>query len=378
MQPFEPLSEPGPSEDLQDLYDNAPCGYVSLTPDGHIVKITATLLGWLGYSSQDLMDRHVHDFLSFGGKLAFETHLAPLLRLQGFVHEIALDLVDASGEKLPVIANSAERRGAAGEHLFTRMIVFRAVDRRMFERNLMDAKAKAEALAQEEHEATMLREQFIAVLGHDLRNPLAALKAGTGLLRRPSLDDAMRGRVLEEMEASIARANGLISDVMDFARGKLGSGLPVDLLDGAPVREALEQVVMEQRRISDDKTIEVALDLTHPIRCDSRRIAQLAANLLANAVSHGSANQSIRLSASTTPDSFELCVSNSGEPIPEDAQNHLFEPFFRADFSAREKGLGLGLFIVNEIASAHGGSMKVTSDAQETCFTFAMPRATSD
>ena len=80
-----------PPEDLADLYDNAPCGYLSVSPAGEIAKINKRLLGWLGQPEQNLLGRPVHDILSFGGKIAFETHLAPLLRLQGFVDELALD-----------------------------------------------------------------------------------------------------------------------------------------------------------------------------------------------------------------------------------------------------------------------------------------------
>ena len=372
------LFDANPPEDLKDLYDNAPCGYVSLRPNGHIAMVNATLLDWLGRDEHELLNHSIHDFLSFGGKIAFETHLAPLLRLQGFVHEIALDLIDAKGEKVPVIANSSERRGPDDEHLFTRMTIFKAVDRRTFERSLLEAKVKAEALAKAEHEAILLREQFIAVLGHDLRNPLAAVDAGIRMLKRDGIEKEFRDRVLHEMNASIIRANGLISDVMDFARGKLGSGLPVHRQKDAQVGDALEQVLTEQRRISPDRIIEADIAIDERVDCDFDRIAQLAANLLANAVAHGAEGVPITLSAKTIADDFELSVANGGDPIPEEARESLFEPFVRADFSGSGKGLGLGLFIVSQIADAHGGDMSVSSKPGETRFTFTMPRLTTD
>jgi sigma-B regulation protein RsbU (phosphoserine phosphatase) len=368
------LSESSPpTEDFKDLYDNAPCGYVSLSPDGRVVKVNRTLCDWLGQGEDGLLGHSVHQMLSFGGKIAFETHLAPLLRLQGQVHEIALDLVDAGGERIPVIANAAERRGPDGQHLFTRLTLFKAVDRRTFERSLIEARIKAEAEAKSEHEATRLREQFIAVLGHDLRNPLAGITAGINMLRRAGAGER-EALVLKEMEGSIRRANALVDNVMDFARGKLGQGLAIDREPGCSLAPMLEQVVAEMRTIFPGHEFVTDFDIAHPVDCDAGRIGQLASNLLSNAVTHGAADRPIRLTARTTEDTLEIEVANAGPPIPEEARSHLFEPFVRGDFSHSQNGLGLGLFIVNEVAKAHGGTMAVHSDESETRFSLAMPR----
>src|SRR5205085_12623218 len=129
---------------LKDLYETAPCGYVSIAPDGRIAKANGTLANWLERPADTLAGMRLHDILGFGGRIAFETHLAPLLRMQGHVHEIALDLLTASGEKLPTIANAAEKRAGDDRHLFTRLTLFKAVDRRTFERSLIEARVRAE------------------------------------------------------------------------------------------------------------------------------------------------------------------------------------------------------------------------------------------
>lgn len=368
------MSEAVPSEDLVDLYDNAPCGYLSLSPDGHIVKVNRTLADWLGRAEGELLSRSIHEVLSFGGKIAFETHVAPLLRLQGFVHEIALDLLDSRGGKIPVIANAAERRGPKGEHLFTRLTVFKAVDRRTFERSLIEARIKAEAKAKSERQATELREQFIAVLGHDLRNPLAAILAGIHVLRKGVRPGQRERAVLDEMEGSVRRANGLISNVMDFARGKLGEGLTLEFDPNRPLRPILEQVMSEVRAISPDRDFKARFEIDGPVDCDPDRIGQLAANLLSNAVSHGAPSQPVVMEARTTKDSFELSVANGGPAIPDSVREQLFQPFIRGGVSKNREGLGLGLFIVSEIAKAHNGRMEVSSDDEATRFTFIMPR----
>lgn len=372
------MSEKPPDEDLADLYDNAPCGYLSLSPDGKIVKVNRTLLAWLERDERELLGQPVHAIFSFGGKIAFETHLAPLLRLQGVVHEIALDVVRADGARIPVVANAAERRGPGGQHLFTRLTLLKAVDRRTFERGLIEARVEAEKAAQAERDTIALREQLMAVLGHDLRNPLAAVAAGLAVLRRGADFDEHGKAVAGEMERSLDRANGLIDDVLDFARGRLGGGIKVERCTDRPLEPVLEQVVEEMRAISPLVTIEMNFDLRDRVACDPDRIGQLASNLLANAVTHGTGDRPIRLAARTEGEVFELSVCNSGDAIPAAVRAQLFQPFVRGEIRPSKQGLGLGLFIVNEIATAHGGAMDVESSDTETRFIFRMPRNVPD
>jgi len=362
-----------PAEDLEDLYETAPCGYVSISPDGRIVKANRTIAEWLERPADTLIGMRLHDVLGFGGRIAFETHLAPLLRMQGHVHEIALDLLTAAGEKVPAIANAAEKRSADGRHLFTRLTLFRAVDRRIYEQTLLEARAKAEAETKAHQEAALLREQFIAVLGHDLRNPLAALAAGVRLIgRKEKLSD--RGlAILGEMSGSIDRASALVDDLLDLARGSLGGGFVIDRDADAPLTPALEQVVAEVRSIAPERAIEASIQVDEPVYCDRGRIGQLASNLLANAITHGAADRPISFDATTDGDLFTLSVANGGAPIPKDVMKRLFQPFFRGSVRRSRNGLGLGLYIASEIAKAHGGTLDVTSTDEETRFTFVMP-----
>ena len=367
------MSESAPSEDLNDLYEEAPCGYLSLSPDGRIVKVNRTLTGWLETRADALLGQPIHALLSFGGRIAYETHLAPLLRLQGRVDEIALDMLHSDGSKVPVIANAAEKRGPANEHIFTRLTVFRAIDRRAYERGLLEARDQEQALARYEHETSALREQFIAVLGHDLRNPVAALAAGVRMLNeRETLSE--RGQLIAaEMEAAIGRAGALIENVLDFARGRLGGGLALNRDSKAPLGPVIEQVVDEMRAIAPDREIATRLCLDEPVDCDRARIAQLTSNLLGNAVTHGAPDRPIIVEAETGGGTLNLSVINGGAPIPSAARKQLFQPFFRGAVRKSRQGLGLGLFIVAEIAKAHGGTMDVESTREQTRFTFSMP-----
>jgi signal transduction histidine kinase len=166
---------------------------------------------------------------------------------------------------------------------------------------------------------------------------------------------------------------GLIDHVLDFARGRLGGGLPLDRNAHEPLRPALDQVIAELRTARPDRTIEAEIALDDPVYCDRARIAQLLSNLLANALTHGASDGPITVKALTIGGMLELSVANPGDPIPHATRERLFQPFTRASAQPHQQGLGLGLYIAAEIARAHGGTLDVTSTPAETRFTLRMP-----
>jgi signal transduction histidine kinase len=229
------------------------------------------------------------------------------------------------------------------------------------------------ALFDERHH-TKLQNQFIAVLGHDLRNPLSAIPTGAELLRSLPLDEKA-GKVAAVIDSSARRMAGIISNVLDFARGRLGSGLPVALETDFRLGAVLEQVIDEMRTARPGRTIHSEITVTRPVTCDSARIGQLLSNLLGNALAHGDPNGPVWVRASDSGGSFELAVTNRGDAIPQETINRLFEPFERGSDRRDREGLGLGLYIAAEIARAHNGSLEVRSSPDETCFTFRIPGA---
>jgi len=234
--------------------------------------------------------------------------------------------------------------------------------------------ATSEANLQDEREKSQLREQFIAVLGHDLRSPLAAISAGTAIL-----DDEVRsgeGRhMLQLVHQSAQRGMGIVDNVLDFARGRLGGGIPCLYSDEFALQAALQQVVAEFRVAHPARQIVEAISALPPLRVDISRLGQLLSNLLANALSHGDEAGPVRVVGRLHEGEFELAVSNLGAPIPEDKRQQLFKPFFRGDARARGEGLGLGLYIAAEIARAHDARLEVVSEQGATAFFFRMPVA---
>jgi signal transduction histidine kinase len=297
----------------------------------------------------------------------------PTPKMYGFQSYISVPIVLATGrffgtlcaiDPKPRKLNTPEMLGMF--KLFAELIAYQLDAREQL--------ASSAASLLDERKTAELREQFIAVLGHDLRNPLASISAGADiLLKREHSAESLK--IINLIHAAVFRMSGLIDNVLDFARGRLGGGLALRRDTAEPLAPVLEQVISELRASNPDCTIEATIDLDEPIVCDSRRIGQLLSNLLGNAVTYGAHDAPIMVRASTSGGRFDLSVSNAGAPIPESAMERLFHPFARGAGRDRTQGLGLGLYIASEIARAHGGTLKAQSTPEETRFTFEMPLA---
>ncbi|MDE1996164.1 MAG: GAF domain-containing sensor histidine kinase, partial [Rhizobiaceae bacterium] len=221
-----------------------------------------------------------------------------------------------------------------------------------------------------ELESADIREQFVAELGHDLRNSLASMVGGTRILAKANLDERAKS-IVALMLKSVDRMTGLVDNLMDFARGRLG-GLELELTDD-PLEATILRVVEEMRGLWPGRIIETEFALTTPLKVDHARVAQLISNLLGNALNRGDINGSIRLKASTMPDRCELSIANDGDPVPEENLKRLFQPSHRSSESGSQQRLDLGLYIASEIAKAHGGTLSATSTAEQTRFTVRLP-----
>lgn len=224
----------------------------------------------------------------------------------------------------------------------------------------------------EEIQTSELRDQFIAVLGHDLRNPLGAIRNSAELLQRGDLG-ARDQRLINIIQNSTYRITGLIDNVLDFARGRLGDGIILDYQNEQSMEDTLKQVIDELQAVSPDRKIIPYFLIQSEIKCDFKRIAQLFSNILANAIAYGDADSPIIVNASANEDKFQLSVHNAGEKIPQEKLEKLFQPFQRGTTNTNKDGLGLGLYISSEIAKAHGGTLEVNSTAMETCFELIIP-----
>lgn len=225
----------------------------------------------------------------------------------------------------------------------------------------------------DERAASELREQFIAILGHDLRNPLAAV-AMTGEVLLRKLTDPELMALASRIKTNARRMSALIDDVLDFARARLGGGIGIRMEEVHHLETALIAVVRELQDAQPARTITTDIRVQGRITCDIDRIQQLASNLLSNALAHGSAERPVTIRAATDSDELILSIWNDGEPIPEDSIDKIFAPFWRHSTSANRHGLGLGLHICSQIVRAHKGTIEVTSSRERgTEFTVRLP-----
>ncbi|MES2292696.1 MAG: PAS domain-containing sensor histidine kinase [Pseudomonadota bacterium] len=388
----EETPEQEPPESFRAFLDGSRTGFLYTKPDGRIVFANARMCDWLQIPASELVGSRFSDLLPIARKIYYETHLAPLLRMQGFFDEVFVDLSRRDGTAIPVLLGAAERHDAAGKTMFVSFTAFPASERRQYERNLIAAKTTAvsdsarlrEQLAEDararmtveerlavSQNAAALREQFIAVLGHDLRNPLAAIDGAMRLIAKTPLNERATS-IVGMVRQSVERMADLIDNVMDFARGRLGGGLTINPRN-TEIAPVLEHVIGELEIAWPERVIERDFQVSGPVYCDGKRIGQLLSNLLGNALSHGAAQGPVRVIARSNDASFSLAVANTGDPIPPDALERLFEPFTREDLRSSQQGLGLGLYICSEIARSHQGELSVESNADETRFTLSIP-----
>ena len=356
-------------ESFEDFFENSLCGFIIADSKGFIIRANSKIAGWMGCSPNDINGKKISDLLSIGGKIYYETHLAPLLGLQGSFDEVVVDLSSYSGQKLRVMINALQRKDEDGQPSFIRFTILKASDRLQYEQNLQQANNIAETELIKQRELVTLREQLIAVLGHDLRNPLSAISIAVDLLIATSAKSDLR--LLTTIKKSSDRMAELVMNILDFARTRLGEGIVLKKQD-MELEPVIEQLVAEMKLIYPTRDITTNFQVKKSVFCDEFRIAQLVSNLLSNALNHGSNSSPVHVNAKEVDGDVEISVTNKGTPIPPDFHQNIFAPFKREGNRPSQNGLGLGLFICSEIAQAHGGNLSFTSDVEETCFTFRL------
>lgn len=216
-----------------------------------------------------------------------------------------------------------------------------------------------------------LQQQFVAILSHDLRNPLSAVLMAARMLLQMELPSRARN-MAAVIDRSTVRMTGLIDNVLDFARVRLGGGLAMERRPEANLAGTIEHVISELRTAHPERQIESRVTLSGSVSCDPSRIGQLLSNLLFNALAHGDPSGPVRVHADDRQ-GFVLSVANTGKPIAPATLERLFLPFERGEVRSAGEGLGLGLFIASEIARGHGGTLEASSTDAWTTFTLRIP-----
>ena len=410
--------EAAADEDLEDLFENAPCGYLIADPAGRIVKLNQTLADWLGRDRDGVVGKKISDLLNIAGKIYYETHFAPLLRMQGFFNEVALDFTRPEGGTFPALVNAVERRTATGDARFIRMTVFNATDRRRYERELLDARRTAEAAGAElaelnrtlelriteaveqrmVAEETLRQSQKMEAIGqltggvaHDFNNLLTIILGGLETAGRQidKLPEEPRERIERALAMSAQGAkraasltarllafsrrqpldprvldpNRLVTGLADLLQRTLGETIGLQTVSGAGVWKAL----------ADPGELEHALVnlavIARDAMPDGGRLTIETTNAYLDEDYVNGFDEPI------APGQYVLiAVTDTGVGMDEETVGKVFEPFFTT--KPVGQGTGLGLSQVYGFVRQSGGHIRIYSElGVGTSIKLYLPRA---
>jgi len=395
-----------PAESIEELFDNAPCGYVSASLDGAILRVNATLLRWLGYTAEELVNKkRFQDLLNVVGRVYYDTHLEPHLSLQGEVGEVAFDLLCANGAAFPVLLHVRRQKDRDGAPQLYRFTIFNARERRRYERDLLAARREAEranaALAQlndtlEQRiahevnerlkaESALRQAQKMEALGqltggiaHDLNNQLTVVVGGLDTILRqldagPVSPETARQRRAAQMAMQGARAAAALTHrLLSFSRQQPLHPKRVDIN-----RCVAGMSELLHRTLGEGVVLETVLaaGLWHA-KIDSNQLENALLNLAVNARDAMGAGGQLTIETSNAhlddqyvsqlalriPAGQYVCiaVTDTGAGMDADTLERVFEPFFTTKEPG--KGTGLGLSQVYGFVRQSGGNVKIYSE----------------
>jgi PAS domain S-box-containing protein len=398
-------------DDLEDLFENAPCGYLSADPSGRIFRANSTIAAWTGFPARSIVGRRFQELLNIAGRIYYETHFAPLLRMQGFFNEVALDLVCADGSVLPTLVNAIEKRDEEGNAKSLRITVFNARDRRRYEQEILEERARAKAASQAlqelndtlerkigealqsqaQAESALRQAQKIEALGHltggiahDFNNMLAVVIAGINLAQKQIARGETGSKPLQGALEGAQRAASLTSRLLAFSRQLPLKPEVVDINRlVSSVSEMLQRTLGEATRI---ETVLASGLWTTSV--DVSQLENVLLNLAINArdampgggkLTIETANAFLdedyaRLHGEVTAGQYVMiAVSDSGSGMSADVLEKAFDPFF----STKEvgKGTGLGLSQVHGFVKQSNGHVKIYSElGRGTSIKIYLPR----
>ncbi|WP_210271979.1 PAS domain-containing hybrid sensor histidine kinase/response regulator [Microvirga subterranea] len=407
--------EPGALiETAEELYESAPCGYLSTLPDGTIIRVNQTFLTWIGADRRDLVGQKCfQELLSIGGKIFYDTHFAPLLRMQGFVNEIAFDLICADGRQLPVLANTVQKLDAAGRPMVHRITLFNATDRRRYERELLLARQKAEQATEELRRLNETLEERVAQevaerlkaedalrqaqkmeavgqltggIAHDFNNLLTIIVGNIELIQRrlPEGHERLQRATDHAMEAT-RRAATLTQRLLAFSRRQPLDPKPIDA-------NKLVAGMSELLRRTLGETVVLEAVLAGGLwrtQADPNQLENAIVNLAVNArdampsggkLTIETANARLdeayveALAEPVPPGQYvQVSVSDTGTGMDKATMERVFEPFFTTKEAG--KGTGLGLSQVYGFVRQSNGHVRIYSELGEgTTIKIYLPR----
>ncbi|MEX5746487.1 ATP-binding protein [Massilia sp. X63] len=375
------------------LYDGAPCGLLLADADGLLLRANATACGWLGFSLDELAGIvRIQDLMTVGARLFHHTHCIPVLEVRGSVAELQIDLRHRDGTRLPMLVNIVRRR--EGDQVLDQWALFMATERQSYERELRNARKAAEEALEARRGAELQlqavnaalsaadrrKDEFLATLSHELRNPLAPMRSALEVMRLAGAAEGAQARLLGVFDRQLQHLTHLVDDLMEVSR------ITQDKMELR--RENVDLAALARAAVCDTAGLmgqarhRLELELpAQPITVDAdpTRINQVVVNLLTNAAKYTPDGGHIVLSLAVDDGMAQLAVRDNGIGLPRHALATVFDMFSQLEpaLERARGGLGIGLSLVRGIVELHGGSIAADSEGEGrgSCFTVHLPLA---
>lgn len=370
--------------DSEGLFDLAPCGLAVLGPGQVLIACNRFFSGLVGQSAESMTGTtRFPGLLTVAGRIYFETHIVPLLRMQGRVDEVAFDLVTASGARVPVLLNAELIGDLEGSQGGIRLAVFPVSDRRKYEAEILRARREADVAREAAETASKAKSDFLANMSHEIRTPLNAVVGVAGVLATTPLSTRQRGMV-DMIGTSGLLLERLVSDVLDLA--KIESGLMTIEVRPFDLEACIRGIANLMGVRAAEKGVAFNLGLSEAARGqflgDGLRLQQVLANLLSNAIKFTSEGE-VSLTVDVEPDAasstllrLRVAVRDSGIGFDESLAAGLFDRFSQADNSITRRfgGTGIGLSICKQLVNLMGGHVQARSrPGVGSTFSFDIP-----
>jgi len=367
-------------DNLEDLYEQAPCGYCSCLADGTLVKLNQTLLNWLGYKREELVAHQcLQDLFTMGGRLHYETHCAPLLLLEGEIREISYTLRRKNGTTLPVLINAVLVRDVDEQPLVVRVTLFDITERRRYEQELLRAKVQAEdqreqlaraneLLVSKNEQLTRINsdlDSFVYTASHDLKQPVTNM-AGLfqELKRTASFSDPEASGMMGMFEEALQQILGTIQGLTEVVQQQRElEQVSIDMVELQPFTE---EIIRSLQPYEQEAEFELSFSAVPTLQMARSSLHSMLYNLLSNALKYADPNRRPHIKVSTEWAGKEVVISVQDNGRGIDLARHggeLFQLFRR--FHPEVVGSGMGLYLVNRLVHQAGGRVEVRSQVGE-------------
>jgi signal transduction histidine kinase len=370
------LTDPGNlQENFHDFFENSLCGFVIADTRGFIIRANNTVASWVNCTSNEITGRRFSDLLSIGGKIYYETHLSPLLRMQGFFDEVVLEISSKNGNKIRVMVNALERKDNDGKPFFIRFTLLQARDRLQYEQNLQDANVKMnETLIKQNSLLEKQNEElnsFTFIASHDLKEPIRKIEMFTSRIFDTEAENFSPKctEYFRSILTATKRMQNLIDAVLSYAQVDI-----LHYLEPTDLNEILRQVtesLKEQISETDARIISAPLPTVQAI---PEQMEQLFTNLLSNAIKYSKSDTPPIINISVEKiikvemaninfkgSFYKVDFADNGIGFDEKQKHKIFEIFQRLHKKSEYSGTGIGLSICKKIVEKHEGFITVES-----------------